>query len=85
MHGINSAGTDVKVPGWETLTSGGFCCLTDEMSGFVFLLILGLFIHFSSHFLLKPLDTFGTEFFFFIHRFTNNLQGLQKVMVKDFS
>ena len=33
--------------------------------------------------LLKSLYTFGTEFCF--HRFTNNLQGLQKVPVKDFS
>ena len=32
---------------------------------------------------LKPSDTFGTETK--VHRFTNNLQGLQKVMVKDFS
>ena len=35
--------------------------------------------------LLKPLDTFGTETKLKVHRFTNNLQGLQKVMVKDFS
>ena len=35
--------------------------------------------------LLKPSDTFGTEFLFKVHRFTNNLRGLQKVMVKDFS
>ena len=35
--------------------------------------------------LLKPLYTFGTEQEITIHRFTNNLQGLQKVMVKDFS
>ena len=34
---------------------------------------------------LKPLDTFGTETQLKVHRFTNNLQGLQKVMVKDFS
>ena len=34
---------------------------------------------------LKPLDTFGTEEKIKVHRFTNNLQGLQKVMVKDFS
>ena len=34
--------------------------------------------------LLKPLDTFGTEKKLKVHRFTNNLQGLQKVMVKDF-
>ena len=33
---------------------------------------------------LKPLDTFWTEQNFKVHRFTNNLQGLQKVMVKDF-
>ena len=32
----------------------------------------------------KPLDTFGTEKKKTNHRFTNNLQGLQKVMVKDF-
>ena len=35
--------------------------------------------------LLKPLYTFGTEEKIKAHRFTNNLQGLQKVMVKDFS
>ena len=35
-------------------------------------------------FLLKPLDTFWTEQKFEVHRFTNNLQGIQKVMVKDF-
>ena len=34
--------------------------------------------------LLKPLYTFGTEKKK-VHRFTNNLLGLQKVMVKDFS
>ena len=35
---------------------------------------------------LKPLYTFGTEISFFKnHRFTNNLQGLQKVMAKDYS
>ena len=34
---------------------------------------------------LKPLFTFGTEKKIKVHRFTNNLQGLQKVMVKDFS
>ena len=34
---------------------------------------------------LKPLYTFGTEKEKNPHRFTNNLQGLQKVMVKDFS
>ena len=33
---------------------------------------------------LKPLDTFWTEQKLKVHRFTNNLQGLQKVMVKDF-
>ena len=33
---------------------------------------------------LKPLDTFGTEQKLKVHRFINNLQGLQKVMVKDF-
>jgi hypothetical protein len=33
---------------------------------------------------LKPLDPFGTEKKE-VHRFTNNLQGLQKVVVKDFS
>ena len=36
-------------------------------------------------FLLKPLDTFGTENKIKVHRFINYLQGLQKVMVKDFS
>ena len=35
--------------------------------------------------LLEPLDTFGTETKLKVHRFTNNLQGLQKVMVKDLS
>ena len=34
---------------------------------------------------LKPLDTFGTEKKLKAQRFTNDLQGLQKVMVKDFS
>ena len=34
---------------------------------------------------LKPLDTFGTEQKIKVHRFTNNLQGLQKEVVKDFS
>ena len=34
---------------------------------------------------LKPLYTFGTEQKIKVHRFTHNLQGLQKVMVKDFS
>ena len=34
---------------------------------------------------LKPLDPFDTEKKKKNHRFTNNLQGLQKVMVKDFS
>ena len=29
--------------------------------------------------LLKPLDTFGTKTKIKAHRFTNNLQGLQKV------
>ena len=33
---------------------------------------------------LKPLDTFGTEQKLKVHWFTNNLQGLQKVMVKDY-
>ena len=37
------------------------------------------------HLLLKPLYTFGTGKKEKVHRFTNNLQGLQKVMVKDFS
>ena len=32
--------------------------------------------------ILKPFDTIGTDKK--VHRFTNNLQGLQKVMVKDF-
>ena len=31
------------------------------------------------------MDTFGTETKSKVHRFTNNLQGLQKVMVNDFS
>ena len=39
-----------------------------------------LFLH-TTH--LKPLDTFGTEKK--VHRFTNNLQSLQKLMGKDFS
>ena len=30
----------------------------------------------------KPLYTFGTEFFFKVHSFTNNLLGLQKVISK---
>ena len=34
---------------------------------------------------LKPLYTFGTEKKIKIHRFTTNLQGLQKVMVKGLS
>ena len=34
---------------------------------------------------LEPLDTFRTEQKLKVHRFTNNLQGLQKVVVKDFS
>ena len=33
---------------------------------------------------LKPLDPFGTEKKKKVHRLTNNLQGLQKVVVKDF-
>ena len=32
----------------------------------------------------KPLDTLWTEPKLKVHRFTNNLQGLHKVMVKDF-
>ena len=35
--------------------------------------------------ILKQLDTFGTDKHLKVHRFTNNLQGLQKVMVNDFS
>ena len=31
------------------------------------------------------MDPFGTEEEKKVHRFTNNLQGLQKVIVKDFS
>ena len=31
----------------------------------------------------KPLYTFGTEQKIKVHRFTNNLKGLQKVMMKD--
>ena len=34
---------------------------------------------------LKPLDPFGSEKKKKVHRFTNNLQGLQKAMVKDLS
>ena len=34
---------------------------------------------------LKPLDPFGTEKTKKVHRCTNSLQGLQKVMVKYFS
>ena len=34
---------------------------------------------------LKPLDPFGSEKKQKVQRFTNNLQGLQKVVVKDFS
>ena len=34
---------------------------------------------------LKPLHTFGREKQIKVHGFTNNLQCLQKVMVKDFS
>ena len=34
---------------------------------------------------LKPLFTFGIETKIKVHRLTNNLQGLQKVMVKDLS
>ena len=34
---------------------------------------------------LKALDTFGTEKQIKVHRFTNNLKGLHKIMVKDFS
>ena len=34
---------------------------------------------------LKPLDPFGTRKRKKVHRFTNNLRGLQKVVVKDFS
>ena len=35
---------------------------------------------------LKPLYTFGTKKIIIkVHRFTNNFQSLQKVMVKDFS
>ena len=41
----------------------------------------GRVIH--SKYQLKPLYTFGTEKK--VHRFINKLQGLQKVMVKDFS
>ena len=39
----------------------------------------------ESCFRLKPLYTFGTEKKIKVYRFTNNLQGLQKVMVKDLS
>ena len=35
--------------------------------------------------ILKPLDTYGTEKNLKVDRFTNNLEGLQKVMVKDCS
>ena len=34
---------------------------------------------------LKPLETFGTDTKLKVHRFTNNLQGSQNVIVKDFS
>ena len=37
--------------------------------------------YYKMSFVLKPLDPFGPE----VHRFTNNLQGLQKAMVKHFS
>jgi hypothetical protein len=43
---------------------------------------INIFVIFYS--LLKPLYTFGTEKKK-VHRFTNNLHGLQKVIVKDFS
>ena len=51
------------------------------MFGFVHL------IFFKEFFItiLKPLYTCGTENKIKVHRFTNNLIGLQKVMVKDFS
>ena len=38
-----------------------------------------------SRYCLKPLDPFGTEKQKQVHRLTNNLQGLQKVVVKCFS
>ena len=41
-------------------------------------------ITFLRRLVLKPFDTFWTEQKLKVHRFTNNLQGLQKVMVKDF-
>ena len=44
-----------------------------------------LLIAFKSQIGLKPLDPFGTGKQKKVHRFTNSLQGLQKVMVKDFS
>ena len=34
---------------------------------------------------IGPLGTLGTEKKIKVHRFTNNVQGLQKVVVKDFS
>ena len=43
------------------------------------------FFFFIYSFCVRPLDTFGTEKTLKVHRLTNNLQGLQKVMVKDFS
>ena len=39
----------------------------------------------QKHLALKPLYTFGTEKQKKVHRFTTHLQGLQQVMVKDFS
>ena len=44
-----------------------------------------MFIKINLWSLLKPLDTFWTEQKLKLHKFTNNLQGLQKVMVKDVS
>ena len=43
----------------------------------------GITTHLIQH--LKLLDTFGPEKKINVHRFTNNLLGLQKVAVKDFS
>ena len=53
---------------------------------FEFLVRVGREFH--SQYLLKAIGDSGHfryRFFFKVHRFTNNLQGLQKVMVKDFS
>ena len=76
----------------DTLSVGlGYYCLPKVCNGFkathFFSLKLTIIIFVSFNgtgFKLKPLDPFGTAKKK-VHRFTNNLQGLQKVMVKDFS